>query len=405
MGMKQSQTWVEALNINPEKLNLWSSLAPDGVPLLLYVLGEGHISCTQYLEWASARYNLPVLHESYFEAAFQSEVARNLQFTGGLEWKPWLFPIERWEDVTLVACIEPPSEPLGPEFRLVLADPLVLQKIWSQMANAFASTPFDAPALPDGPLEVPVGLTGTETKPFKLTLENLDDSNLFRTGFEAPPPAPSVAPEEPELTVTKSPPATPRAAPQPPAPAVAPTPTVPLIATVAPSGVPAVPPPPKKKPAKGKGSLLSPEQQNEQIELVFGQLKAIYRHVFIMKCQEGVSHLFKWDSSMTPAGAGENIHVDLTSPTFLRIIFKTLLPYHGYLVDSPAHVDFFSRLNLKELPGCVTALPLKDSNNLVGVLVAVGDETLQKLDTLHKAETAAENLIAALVPTWAKTAA
>ncbi len=430
--MEQSQTWAEALKINPKKLNEWSALAPDGVPVLLYVLQEGHITVARYLEWASARFNLPVLNENYFDSTFDSDGARNMQFALGHEWKPWMFPVEQWDGVVIVACMEPPSESIGEEYRFVLADPLVLQRTWSHMASSFTSTTLDSPNPVEGDVEIPNGITSTSIKPFKLTLDDLNESNLFRSGLEPAPAAPptpdSHEVELPEASVVTATSTAAKAPPiplpmavedaaveefEPPPVAHMPMvpesslPTIPAPPELVPSdSVPSISRKPKTKPvkAKTKGPILTETQQLEQIELAFAELKALYKNVFLMKCQEGIARLFKWDDSMKPTGGGKNIAVELAFPTFLRIISKTQLPYHGYLVDSPAHRDFFNSLKITDLPGCVTGIPIKDGSHLVGVLVGVGDDNLQKLDILRKAEESAETLIDALAPAWGKAA-
>ncbi len=180
----------------------------------------------------------------------------------------------------------------------------------------------------------------------------------------------------------------------------APTPPIPVAQ---PKPGTAKPAPPKAPPAAKKKSATSfSTAEIEQItDETFTQLRGLYKNCFLMRCQGGRAVLHRWDPTMKPNNAGKGIGVDLAFPTFFRILHKTNLPYHGYLVDSPAHKSFFAELKIKDLPGCVTAIPIKDETTLVGVLVGIGDESLQKLDMLKKAEAASAKLIAALGPAWA----
>lgn len=453
--MVQAQTWVEALKISPKKLKEWETLAPDGVPVLVYVLQEGHVSVDHYLAWASQHYNIPVLGEDFFANAFDPDNARNLQFSMTYDWKPWIFPVEQWEGVTYVACVEPPATPMGDHVRVVLADPRTMQRCWSMIASSFTSTTLDKPAEFDEKADAPMGMN-IETKAFKLDLGNLDESQLFRKdGHYEAPPAP-VSEPEPEAVaeaeviddvVEAQPemPEFPESSQVAEIPDIPEIPDAPEVSEVSEASVKInVPPPPpmamddeessplhamptgitnvnkladddqsvpaapaiKKAPppvAKGAPPPLTKEAQSTDPDEVFEKLKAIYQHVFLMKCTKEKAKLYKWDKSVKPVSKA--VEVDLGFPTFLRIIAKTHLPYHGYLVDSPAHRDFFNSLKLPELPGCVTGIPINGDNELLGVLVCVGDESLQKLDFLKKAEAISQAMIATLQSTWAASAA
>lgn len=428
--MLKAQNWVEALKIDPEKLNEWSALAPDGVPLLVWCLQEGHVSAADYLRWACDHFELPVVRSEYFLDAFNAEGAAELHrgVNTSVDWSPWFFPVEKWENVTYVACVEPPSDFNDPNIRCILADARALQEAWSRFMAASNVGEFVRPEelAPEMPSGIDAG-TGTVIKPFKLSLDDLDSDNMFqklepnKDELYTPPseepeiPAlpgekpPALAAEEPafddskgsmmhtnldlsKLTSIPPEPEAPRA-PTPPVPATQPKPG---------SKPPA---PAAKKKAAAANIHYSTEEQDKIFEETFEHLRSLYKNCFLMRCKDGKAILTKWDPTMMPNGGGKNITVDLAFPTFLRILHKTNLPYHGYLVDSPAHRGFFNELKIKELPGCVTAIPIKDDTSLVGVLVCIGDENLQKLDVLRKVEDASAKLVEAMAPALAQSAA
>ncbi len=446
--MLNAQNWVEALQINPEKLSEWSALAPDGVPLLVWCLQEGHIPVDKYLEWASHHFQIPVVKRAYFEGAFSTETALKLhkEATTSVEWTPWFFPVEQWENVTLVACVEPPADFAEPNFRCVLADALMLKEAWYKFMapkgeGVKEESVISAPSMPIG---METSQISTQVKPFKLSLDDLDPDNMFKkmepnkdelySGQVEEEPA-KPAPPAPEKVAHKIPalpseeasvvaeidvdidnegsmmhtnldlsklsalppePEEPRA-PTPPVPAEQPKPHV-----KPPTGTPK---PTPKKAGAASATKFTPEEQNEIIDETFTQLKGLYQNCFLMKCEDGKAKLYKWDATMKPNNGGKNIAVDLAFPTFFRILHKTNLPYHGYLVDSPAHRSFFNELKVKDLPACVTAIPIKNESALVGVLVCIGDEPMQKLDMLRKAEESAAKLLEVMAPAWASSAA
>jgi hypothetical protein len=96
--------------------------------------------------------------------------------------------------------------------------------------------------------------------------------------------------------------------------------------------------------------------------------------------------------------------VHLQNPTFLRIVAKTAMPYHGYLMDSEAHRSFFQALGYQDLPACVTAIPIKSDGNLWGMMVAIGTEANQKMDSLAFAQEATDGLVSKLGNEWLKAA-
>jgi hypothetical protein len=132
--MSNSETWAQALKIEPAQLAQWTSLAPDGVPLVVWLMEQGHIQSQEYLAWASLHYGLPIVQEEFFNQAFNEETLTS-HINEGI-WSPWQFPIEQWDGITIVACVEPPSPPLGEKFQIVLSDPRVLREVWANTAES-----------------------------------------------------------------------------------------------------------------------------------------------------------------------------------------------------------------------------------------------------------------------------
>jgi hypothetical protein len=329
--MNNESSWVEALNISPEMLAEWSSQAPPGKPLVVHCLEEGHIAVAEYMAWASDRYGLAVLHTSYFREAF--DVGKLEDFNQSL-WQPWFFPVEQWDGVTFVACVEPPSGNVDSDVRFVLSDPRAMREAWDGIDAKLHIAEDTPPPMPEI-FDIPDGVKLNATKPFVL---NLDDSGVLL----------NETPAEPE--------------------------TKPLASGEKPN------------------SLL---QNDAAFNTAFKSLNVKYSHSFVMKCTDKETQLYKWDSGLNP-GETALSPISLNEPTFFRIVTKTLLPYHGYLIDSPAHREFFTALGLSEIPACVTATPLKIKGQLWGILVAVGPLELQNLETLREAESICDQLVKTL---------
>jgi hypothetical protein len=384
-------SWVEALKISPEKLEAWSNEATPGVPLLVWCLQAGKISSEEYLHWAAQYFNLPVVHERYFKEAFDAQYLESERTKGG--WTAWCFPVEQWDDVTIVACVEPPAEQV-PFTCYVLADANTLKEVWNLMGHTSAIG------------EMPEGLTINPTKAFTLNLDSTS-TNLFgpatsTTATPLPPTPDQAHPDESQVgvpplslvlnlpTEENELPPVPQAEAAPKAPAEAPKKVEPAAKkTDVPKG--------KKRSAD------SAKKESGDVQAGFVTLRETFDHGFVMRCHDHFAELYAFDPDLEIKNKAA-VKVDLAFPTFFRITFKTAMPYHGYLVDSPAHREFFSAVGLPELPKCVTAVPVKANGVLHGMIVAIGSEKQQTPEALKLVEDVANSLEATLLSAWSQAA-
>ncbi len=360
LGMSNTQNWVEALNINPENLTQWSAEAPEGKPLLVHCLEAGYVSASEYFQWACEHFGLAILDAAYFDQSYDRSLL-DLQKDHEV-WEPWFFPVAYWDNTIFVACVEPPADEPENGLRFVLADPRAMALVWQQKE--------DAP-----PIDLPDGIKLDLNKTFTLNLEN--------ASF-APQESTNHTPTQSSLSVSQ-------------------------LATVTNEISLSIPTPQTQsnedesedksahalKPLMSKGDKASSE--------VFEILKSIYEHAFIMQCSDEQATLFEWDSDLHPSNKDQAC-IKLSTPSFVRIVTKTLRPYHGYLIDSPAHHELFSSLGIQKIPECVTAVPLKIDERLWGILIATGGKSLQNLDYLRQVELLGQQLIKTAGPSWAPAA-
>ena len=375
--MSTPRNWAEALNINPETLATWSAQAPTGTPLLVWCLEQGHIQLETYFTWAQAEYEVPVLDARYFHDGLDSEFLAQERSHGN--WYPWQFPVEKWEDVTVVACVEVPPKDEWGNYRFVLADPRAMREAWSAIASRKSEDqPPDAPPALET-LDAPIGIS-TVQKPFKLEL-NLDGS------MEAPSEAPKAEvfteelPVEASIYIGKNPSS---------GEFTQATQIAPLTRSVAHTAALPV--------------ASTPAQVESAIKDLIANLGQRYRGSLILKCRDSHAKLKHWDQRLKISTDHPAMNMSLSNPTFLRIVAKTMLPYHGYLMDSSAHRDFFQALGLDNLPSCVTAIPIKNEGNLWGIVVAIGSEENQKMDALDFVQQQTDKLMATAGDEWIKAA-
>jgi hypothetical protein len=275
-----------------------------------------------------------------------------------------------------VACVEPPEQrPSGVCY--VLADPRAMDMVWGSSGDA-ASSGATADA-PPPLLDAPVGISlDAPKKPFKLSL---GDSQLF--GESTGTGTSSVA----ETRVGIS-----------------------LEAVAAAPEASEIPETPVAPPAAGVLEKSTPRVAvNDEAALknLFAALATGFDHACVIRFgADQQARLYKWDVTLNPPDGGARAALNLAQPSFLRIVMKTLMPYHGYLVDSPTHQGFFAALGLSALPACVTAVPIRvNGGALWGVVLAVGSETTQSMESLQVVVNATEQLVGLVGASWARAAA
>ena len=370
--MSTTRNWAEALNISPETLATWSAQAPSGTPLLVWCLEQEHIQLETYFTWAQTAFEVPILATRYFREALDNVFITQARNEGN--WYPWQYPIEKWDNVTLVACVEvPPQEEWG-DYRFVLADPRAMREAWGTTGmHKVEDQPPEPPAmepLASEAIEAPIGISAVP-KPFKLNL-NLD------AAMELPSEQPPVTIHIDESSLFEEPAHV--------------APVVPII-------------PPVSAASLASSSKRDPNADElAAIKDLFVSLGQRYHGSLILKCSATNAQLKHWDHRLKASPSHPSMNMNLSYPTFLRIVAKTMMPYHGYLMESSAHRDFFQALGFEGLPSCVTAIPIKNDGNLWGVVVAIGNEENQKMDSLSFVQEHTDKLIAVAGDEWFKAA-
>jgi hypothetical protein len=345
------------------------------MPLVFWCLEQGFIPADAYLAWARETYQLPVLDNAFFLSGMDRADMPADRNAG--PWTVACFPVGHWDGLTYLACVEPPREVPTGQYVFVLADPRAMSAAWNDLpssVSAVASLSFD----------MPEGLASKAVKPFQL---NFDEASLMGNADPNAKPKPAPAPSQPRVIATnevKVPSSTKTAAPA----------KLDMGDLAEPEAMPP-PPPPVKAPLSAG---MDPEQQ--EIDLAFRTLKEHFTSSMLMKIDGNYASLYRWSSEFDLAAVANQCKVDLSGPSLFRIVAKTKLPYHGFVVDSPAHRDFFKQIGYDDLPASVTAVPIKIEDELWGLLLSLGTQAASRAKPLQAAETAVEKLKEALAGVW-----
>ena len=287
----------------------------------------------------------------------------------------------------MVACTEPPAELPEGKYAFLLADPAAMREVWGE-------TQINAPLERS---EAPIGINPNATRTFIL---NLDESTVL--GEHSDGVDPHSQDQEDKTTVTLS--------------VIVPAKTQVAAAKATPAAIKKAAPilsvatedPPPAPAVKAKSKAVPVVAENagnaSEISMSFSRLHENYQSALLMRCADGFAKPYKWDDQLAITPGDEKFNVNLGFPSFFRIVAKTMQPYHGYVIDSPAHREFFANFNFENPPACVTAVPVKIDEKLWGILVAFGGEAAQTSEALNQAISICDKLAVSLTAAGAKAA-
>src|SRR5262245_9726366 len=107
LEMRATKPWVEALKIDPQKVSAWAMEVPRHESVTFWCLEKGHLRSAEYFEWARDYYGLAQVSEEYFHQPANRDLWSKIHSVAN--WSPELLPIEEWDGVVFVACVEPPE--------------------------------------------------------------------------------------------------------------------------------------------------------------------------------------------------------------------------------------------------------------------------------------------------------
>ncbi len=134
--MSNNPAWAQEFKLTAANLEKWRKEAGPHEDLLRWCLLNGKINESQYLEWASLFYELPVVESQFFSLPADANFWDGVRGAG--PWQPILFPLHEWQNVLLIACIEPQSQlELEKPHRFVLASARALNLLWTSLQAHF----------------------------------------------------------------------------------------------------------------------------------------------------------------------------------------------------------------------------------------------------------------------------
>lgn len=162
-----------------------------------------------------------------------------------------------------------------------------------------------------------------------------------------------------------------------PAPRVPPAPPVatPTPMPLAPDTI-AMPPPiavntarlPNSEPNIGLASCSTPD---ELMTAVSTQIASIFEQGLVLSYIRNELRPAKWSDLVWSAKGEKPDAISLDSPSLFRVVFRSSLPYHGYVTANPVNTLFFNDFNRGILAKHVTLVPVMVSGQLNSMIMGV----------------------------------
>jgi hypothetical protein len=407
--MRDQPKWAEALSIPAKNFDEWRAIAPDAESFTYWAMQTGRLSANDYLNWAKDHYELPVLSGTYFDLAPNTHLWQQIQTVAN--WSPWMLPLEEWDGVLFIACVEPIADAKWSfPVRYVLADAESLAKRWRDLHEIkeaptkslirpekttvvenilnFESPkeetepketaePADAPAgftlnvSPSKPRSAPSGFDAFADLSANVDNDKLDISVVLETKV-----AMSTILETQVATTLRAP-AGDEIPPQAPG-------TVTRALTIE-------PPPPVHLDSGGIEAGQGPERiddandVNHALAWCFRQLKTRFSCSLVLVHSTKGLQAWKWDASITPHSEWAK-EISFEGPSLFRVAARTMRPYHGFVVENTIQKNFFKGWGFTDLPKHVTAIPISNNGVFKGLFLCIALDQAKSLEVLEFAE-------------------
>lgn len=446
--------WVLPLNIKAADVDHWKLEIKAGENLTFWALEKGRLDWSKYQQWAMEFYQLCSIHDDYFREPAPLEFWKLIQSVAN--WSPSLLPLEQWDGIIFIGCVEPPPADLHWSFpvQYVLASPTALKTQWQKYNQPV--TPeiiVAAPALDMDSLSLQFN-NPPPAAPFTLSIPSDEGVQLTPAAdpddgpVEDTPQAPeglafelgtikkvelafdlevSSGPSTPEEMINSIPTATGDANTPPPAPELNDTHTMQEVSlvinmsklaaeeTVAiqpPNTQPDMPALPsdddvlvlnvdsttesKESPLVKSIPVANPiedvKSEEDAVVWAFTELKKYFDQSMFLKFDGTEFQPVKWSEGWQPKPGAEQLPIKIDTPSLFRIVVRTQHSYHGKIMPTPAHDIFFKNWSQVGIPEIANAIAISLDGKIYALLLSVGAETSNESAALEYAEKVAGRL-------------
>jgi hypothetical protein len=102
-----------------------------------------------------------------------------------------------------------------------------------------------------------------------------------------------------------------------------------------------------------------------------GQILKSLDHAMILLFQGGELRPWRWSEHWLPVHPESPASVPLDRPSLFRIVYRTTLPYHGYVMTNDINQKFFNEWNRGQVPDHLTAVPIVVDQKIAGMAIGL----------------------------------
>lgn len=137
---------------------------------------------------------------------------------------------------------------------------------------------------------------------------------------------------------------------------------------------------------------------DKEVITTFQQMKTFFKKSMLLAVgdKDLLIKPILWDGSFdvqTPA----KLDFNLKTPSIFKIVSGTQKPYHGYVVPNDLNESFFESWNHGQIPDHVTLVPLMDGEQVVGMIMGLGEKASYNKNVLQFTENIAKGLSAKIM--------
>lgn len=350
-------SWKEHFKI---KVSGYDPVEAQGLTELGFAVMNQKIDEQEYLSWARSAYELLSVDMNFFQKN-PSPIALVSKLREVYPWGPEIFPVAEWDGHTIILTFDKPTTAIPTELKpIILLAPITkMSELWQNISTSLESS-IEISSELEAPVEVLEGINIEST----TAVTNIDFSELRAT--------PTVITEKPADIPTKID-----------------IQTVPISIPTEITKIPQMED--LNPPVKAVPQIISVASPNatidsEKIKKCFHQFKHIYENrCFIkidMKAKKYQVTLWPEDSNMTVSPSQHDLQPD----SFIKIVAYTQKSYHGHVINTLNTEQFFKEVNAGRIPENVTAVPLINNNEVVGIILGWGPKLTYNVQTLREIE-------------------
>ena len=104
---------------------------------------------------------------------------------------------------------------------------------------------------------------------------------------------------------------------------------------------------------------------------VVGHITTIFEQGLVLSFARNELRPVKWSELVWSAKGEKPDAISLEAPSLFRIVFRSSLPYHGYVIANPVNTLFFNNFNRGILAKHVTLAPVMVNGQLNSMIMGV----------------------------------